>query len=193
MDDQTPPVGIEPLEGAVRKRVARCWNPTCPVPLEELRRVRIQHLGFDGNVHGGELIVAAKVTDEVLQIFGELREEGFPIERVHAVDEYGCSDARSMEANNTSAFNCRKTTSGGRWSEHAFGTAIDINPVQNPYVRGGAVEPSEGRAYVDRTEERPGMILPDGAVEKAFAVRGWAWGGRWKSLKDYQHFSISGR
>ncbi|MFW6031301.1 MAG: M15 family metallopeptidase [Myxococcota bacterium] len=98
-----------------------------------------------------------------------------------------------MEANNTSAFNCRRMTSGSRWSEHAYGTAIDVNPIQNPYVRGAVVQPPAGEAYVDRTATRKGMLRAGGPVVGAFAEAGWKWGGEWRTMKDYQHFSVSGR
>lgn len=163
------------------------------MPLDDLRRVRIQHAGFDEQVHQGDLVVAVEVAEDVLEIFAELLDVRFPIGSVRPIHDFGCSDARSMEANNTSAFNCRKTTSGSRWSEHAHGTAIDINPVQNPYVQGQVVEPPEGRPYVDRRNDRRGMVLPDGPVVNAFETREWTWGGSWRSLKDYQHFSLNGR
>ena len=98
-----------------------------------------------------------------------------------------------MAANNTSAFNCRKKTGGKSWSEHSYGAAIDVNTIQNPYVRGARVLPPAGRPYVDRDPTVPGLIVAEGAVVKAFRDIGWKWGGHWRSLKDYQHFSASGK
>ena len=114
------------------------------------------------------------------------------------VDAYRGDDALSMSANNTSAFNCRRTTDGDRWSQHWYGTAIDVNPIQNPYVDGSVVAPEEGRRYarIDRAADAPyvrGAIRARDAVVVAFRRIGWEWGGRWTSLKDYQHFSASGR
>ena len=109
------------------------------------------------------------------------------------VEAFGGSDDASMAANNTSAFNCRKATGGTSWSEHSYGRAIDVNPVQNPYVKGSLVLPQSGSAYVDRSRTIPGMIRAGDAVVRAFAAQGWAWGGTWTSLKDYQHFSTTGR
>lgn len=110
------------------------------------------------------------------------------------VDAYGANDRRSMNADNTSAFNCREVAgSPGTWSRHAFGRAIDINPVENPYVSGGYVSPKKGRAYAKRSPRRRGMIVARGRVVKAFARVGWEWGGHWQGVKDYQHFSASGR
>jgi hypothetical protein len=109
------------------------------------------------------------------------------------VDVYDGDDNRSMAANNTSAFNCRAVTGGSSWSEHSYGTAIDINPLRNPYVRGGTVLPPEGSAYADRGLDEPGMIHAGDEVVETFGAHGWIWGGTWDSTKDYQHFSTSGR
>ena len=116
------------------------------------------------------------------------------IEQVRLVDEFGGDDDRSMAANNSSAFNCRKATGSDRWSEHAFGGAVDINPVQNPYVTGsGAVLPPNGAAHTRRDRATPGLITAGDPVVKAFAAIGWRWGGDWSEGKDYQHFSATGR
>ena len=125
--------------------------------------------------------------------FGSLYDAGFPIARMRLVDDYGADDDRSMAANNTSGFNCRRVAGQRSWSQHAYGAAIDINPVQNPYVRRTSVLPAAGRAYVDRTRQRPGMVLAGDPVVRAFAAVRWGWGGGFRSLKDYQHFSASGR
>jgi hypothetical protein len=111
------------------------------------------------------------------------------------VDDYGGGDRRSMAANNTSAFNCRSVVGRpGVWSQHSYGWAIDINPVQNPFVMsGGTVLPPAGEAYVDRSRRAPGMIHRGDVVYRAFASIGWEWGGDWSSSKDYQHFSATGR
>jgi hypothetical protein len=98
-----------------------------------------------------------------------------------------------MSANNTSAFNCRTVTGGDSYSEHSYGRAIDINPLVNPYVKGSTVLPPEGSQYADRSLDAPGMIHSGDEVVTAFAARGWVWGGTWSSLKDYQHFSTTGR
>ena len=105
------------------------------------------------------------------------------------VSLYGGSDDESMAANNTSAFNCRAVTGGSSWSQHSYGNAIDINPVQNPYVSGSLVLPPEGEAYTDRDPSVPGLIFEPGPLTGAFLRKGWGWGGNWISLKDYQHFS----
>ncbi|HEX4906919.1 MAG TPA: M15 family metallopeptidase [Acidimicrobiales bacterium] len=153
----------------------------------------VSHWSFEGSVRQGELVVHADVADDIVQVFRALFDARFPIERMELVDVYGGDDTRSMDANNTSAFNCRPATGSSRWSEHAYGRAIDINPVQNPYVpHRGPVQPSAGSAFVDRSPS-VGVITADGPVVGAFAAIGWEWGGSWSSAKDYQHFSESGR
>ena len=182
------------LPSELRERMTgRSWRSGCPVSLDGLALLTMTHRGFDDRVHHGWMVVAESAAEDVLTAFAAVFDAGFPIERMHLVDDYGASDEASMEANNTSAFNCRRTTGGSGFSEHSYGTAIDLNPVQNPYVRGDTVLPASGSAYVDRTEERPGMITPSGPVVAAFAGIGWSWGGDYRTLKDYQHFSRSGR
>lgn len=169
------------------------WHPGCPVSPQELRLVTVSHWGFNGEVLSGELVVAAELADDVVDIFEDLFEARYPIERIERVDVYDGDDDRSMAANNTSAFNCRPVTGGTEFSEHSYGRAIDINPLLNPYVSGGLVLPPEGIAWVDRTLGIPGMITDGDVVVTAFASRGWVWGGTWTSLQDYQHFSTTGR
>jgi hypothetical protein len=183
-----------PLPAPVAAEMAGVsWRPGCPVSLDELALLAVSHHGMDGRVHRGELVVAGAVAADVLSALKAVFEAGFPIDRMRRVEAYGGSDERSMADNNTSAFNCRAVAGGSAWSEHAYGTAIDINPVQNPYVRGGGVAPAAGKAYLDRADLRPGMLVRPGPVVDAFAAIGWGWGGNWTSLKDYQHLSRSGR
>jgi hypothetical protein len=129
----------------------------------------------------------------MVRVFRALYEARFPVQRLRTVEQYGSDDDASMAANNTSAFNCRPVAGGTGWSEHAYGAALDVNPVQNPYVRGSTVEPEAGRAYLDRSHVRPGMVVAGDLVVRAFAAVGWEWGGDFRTLKDYQHFSASGR
>ena len=169
------------------------WRPGCPVPVEQLRALDVRHFGNDGAVHTGRVIVHADLAAGVVDVFRDLHAARFPIERMVPIDVYGGDDMRSIKANNTSAFNCRAVTGGSRWSEHAYGRAIDVNPFVNPYVKGDTVLPPESAPYTDRSRNDPGMIHGDDAVVRAFAARGWSWGGYWSSLKDYQHFSTTGR
>jgi D-alanyl-D-alanine carboxypeptidase len=165
----------------------------CPVPVEDLRLLTVTHHGIDGTPRTGELVVHVEQADAVGRIFGRLYDAGFPIERMRLVDAYGGSTEASLADNNTSGFHCRPVTGGTRWSEHAYGWAIDVNPVQNPYVRGDVVLPESGRAFLDRSIAVPGLILEGDPVVAAFAAEGWTWGGTWSTLRDYQHFSLTGR
>lgn len=170
------------------------WHRGCPVGLDGLRLVRARHWGFDGRVHAGRLVVARDVARPVLGVLRGLYAARFPIRRMVPVDAYGASDFRSIEADNTSAFNCRYVEGTTRWSEHSYGRAIDLNPIENPYVTaaGTTSHPASGR-YLAREPYRPGMAVEGGAVVRAFAGIGWGWGGRWSGDRDYQHFSAGGR
>jgi len=169
------------------------WRPGCPVPVSQLRAIDVTHFGNDGGVRVGRLIVAADLAQGMVAIFRDLYDARFPIQRMQPIDVYGGDDMRSIKANNTSAFNCRAVTGGTGWSEHAYGRAIDVNPFVNPYVKGSTVLPPEAAPYTDRTRTDAGMIHSRDAVVDAFAARGWSWGGYWTSLKDYQHFSTTGK
>jgi hypothetical protein len=152
----------------------------------------VTYRGFDGADHPGELIVHADWAEALLGVFADIHAAGFPIQRMESVDNYGASDDASMAANNTSAFNCRLTTNGSSWSRHSYGRAIDINPIQNPYVTtGGQILPPEGEPYAYDRSPRPGVITDGDAVVQAFAAIGWQWGGHWSNPKDYQHFDRS--
>jgi hypothetical protein len=153
----------------------------------------LSHFGFDGRVRTGRLIVHRDVATELVAVFHELYAGRFPIRRMVPIDAYGASDFRSIEADNTSAFNCRYVDGTTRWSEHAYGRAIDVNPIENPYVSGGRTSHRASRAYIDRVPSRRGMAYEGGSLVRAFHRIGWGWGGRWTSVKDYQHFSASGR
>ena len=170
------------------------WHAGCPVAPARLRRVQLRHWGFDGRAHTGALVVNAAVVGDVVDIFGRLYAARFPIRRIRPIDAYGGDDERSLAADNTAAFNCRYVVGPGRrrWSTHAYGEAIDVNPVENPYVDRGNVHPRAGRAYLDRSKVRHGMAVAGGMLVRVFAAAGWSWGGRWTGSPDYQHFSASG-
>ena len=179
------------------RRGMRSHDPeTCPVPLADLRHLVVTHVGFDGRARRGELVVHADVAADVVDVFAALYADRFPIERMLLVDEYGGDDDRSMAANNTSGYNCRRVAGQPRWSDHAYGRAIDINPVQNPYVVGNDVRPPAGRRFlhVDRgagSRPQPGVIRDGDVVRREFARLGWAWGGLYAD-PDFQHFSAPG-
>lgn len=185
---------VRPLAADERQAMTGVsWHPGCPVPLEDLVVVASTHWGFDGNVGQGQLIVHTDVAADVATVLEAAFTARFPIERMEPVRVHDGDDDASMAANNTSAFNCRTVGGTSTWSQHAYGLAVDINPVHNPYVRGSTVEPPAGAAYLDRTDERPGMVVEGGPVVTAFDGLGWGWGGRWQSSSDYQHFSSTGR
>ena len=169
------------------------WRAGCPVALRDLRLLRMTHWGFDGRTRTGRLVIHEGVAPDVLGVFRRLYAARFPIRQMVPVDAYGGSDFRSIEADNTSAFNCRYVDGTRRWSEHAYGRAIDVNPIENPYVSGGRTSHRASAPYVDRLRRRPGMAYEGGVLVRAFDAIGWGWGGRWTSVCDYQHFSASGR
>ncbi|HEX6312951.1 MAG TPA: M15 family metallopeptidase [Acidimicrobiia bacterium] len=192
-----PPVfdgAVTPIDDTTRARMSASWRPGCPVPLEELRLLTLDHWGYDGAEHPGELVVHADHAQAVLGVFATLFEARYPIERVRLVDEYGGDDAASTRANNTAGFNCRSVVGRpGAWSEHAFGRAIDLNPLVNPYALDPNLADPALAQYLDRSLDVPGMVRPGDRAVEAFAAIGWAWGGTWSDGPDYQHFSATGR
>lgn len=170
------------------------WRPGCPVALRDLRLLTVSHWGFDGRRRTGRLVVHEDAASPLRTVFRRLYAARFAIRKMVPIDAYGGSDFRSIEADNTSAFNCRRATGSGSWSEHAYGRALDVNPIENPYVESGRVYHDASRSYVARRPVRKGMAVEDGPLVRAFDAIGWGWGGRWPgSVKDYQHFSGSGR
>lgn len=188
---QSPPVFTSdrvsaPLLDRIRHTT---WHPGCPVGPEDLRQLTLTYIDFNGKQQTGTLIVNKDLSADVLRIFRDLFEHGFPIERMVPIEDYGGDDDASMAANNTSAFNCRDATGKpGIFSNHSWGRAIDINPLINPYVKGDKVLPPAGRRYLDRTKAFKGSILKDSFIVRDFESAGWTWGGRWPDRQDYQHF-----
>lgn len=181
------PVTAEDLGASWNPDIAACARP------EDLRLLTVSHWGYDGRPHEGRIVVHARHAEAIVEVFRKIWDARFPIERMVPVAEYGGDDGASMRANNTSGFNCRYVAGATRVSEHALGQAIDVNPLHNPYVKGGSVDPPEGARWADRTLGEPGMITPGDAVVRAFAEAGWTWGGTWRSGQDHQHFSAGGR
>ena len=167
------------------------YRAGCPVPPTELRAIRVAHWGFDGRRRLGTLVVNRRVAKGVVAVFRRLYRARFPIRLMVPVAAYRGDDRASMAADNTSAFNCRRAIGSATrsWSMHAYGLAVDVNPVENPYVLNGRPLPPAGRAYLDRSRLRPGMAVPGGVLVRAFEAVGWKWGGR---FRDYQHFSTTG-
>lgn len=176
-----------------RDDVALSWRSGCPVHWSDLTNVLVSYWGYDGKRHTGTLVVHDSVATDIRAVFRHLYDFRVQIRRIHPIEVYGADDNRSMANNNTSAFNCRPVAGTSSWSEHSYGTAIDINPIQNPWVRGSTVDPPAGKDWLDRDSVVPGMITRDDEVWRAFTWIGWGWGGDWSTTKDYQHFSRSGR
>ena len=170
------------------------WHPGCPVGPDQLRQLSITFWGFDGRVHSGMIVINEGVVRAVTRVFATLYSARFPLQEVVPVAQYGGDDNTAAAADDTSGFNCRKAVAPGppQWSVHAYGEAIDVNDVQNPYLDGSTVIPPSGSAYENRRDVRPGMAVPGGVLVDAFAAVGWSWGGRWASSPDYQHFSATG-
>lgn len=184
-----------PLTAALRAQLRKTsWHPGCPVGLGGLRYMRIAYWGFDHHAHLGELVANASAAPALHRAFANLFAAKFPIRQMRLVDRYGGSDYASIQADNTSAFNCRDATGSSHWSQHAFGLAVDINPIENPYVyANGTTTHAASRPYLDRSHARPGMAIAGGTLVHAFDAVGWGWGGRWPLPTDYQHFSANGR
>ncbi len=176
-----------------RRMIGVSWHPGCPVGLGRLQLLTLSYWGFDHAVHRGQLIANESAATALTRAFGLLFAARYPIRQMRVVDVFGGSDERSMLADNTSAFNCRRVRGTTAWSEHAYGLAVDINPFENPEILGGAVDPPAAAAWADRSRRSPAMIRHGDAVWRAFISVGWHWGGDWTSPKDYQHFSANGR
>lgn len=184
---------IQRIDRELRDRMrGSSWHRGCPVGFADLRLVTLRRWGMDGDTHPGRLVVHRDQARKIVRVMRRLFELRFPIRRMWLIDAFDGSDRRSMRWNNTSAFNCRYVAGTTRWSQHAYGRAIDVNPVQNPYVSGDYVSPKEGERFADRSLREPGMIHRNGGVVRAFAAEDWKWGGNWSGAKDYQHFSRTG-
>ena len=191
---------IEPLPAPVRAELrGTYWHPGCPVPLSNLRLLTVTHWGFDGRAHTGQLVVNARVAEPLARVFRRLYELRFPIRHMRFQDAYGPSRSRPADGDVTASFECRQAvpspcTGGsgtGSWSMHAYGEAVDLNPVENPYVGCGMTRDPSSKRYLNRSRHLRGMVTP--AVVRAFASIGWGWGGAWSgNTKDYMHFSTTG-
>lgn len=186
--------GVDRIDRHLRKRMTgKSWHRGCPVGLGELRVVRGSYVNFKGKPRQGTLVVHERYARGMLRVLKRLYATRFPIRRMELIDRYDGDDRRSMAHDNTSAFNCRFVAGTSRWSNHAYGKAIDVNPRENPYVSGSHVSPPEGRTCANRGNRRKGMIFKRGPVTRSFErILGWKWGGLWPNPTDYQHFSADG-
>ncbi len=180
----------EPLTDEIKNKIVDIsWNEKASYPIDDLAYITVTYYGFNGEIHIGELIMHKKVAPEIIEIFQELYDKKFPIEKVRLIDEYDAIDQASMADNNSSALCVRPITNKPyELSKHSYGLAIDLNPIQNPYISPDGIFPDGGNEFLDRTHVRKGMIVEGDACYEAFTSRGWTWGGNWTSIKDYQHF-----
>ena len=194
---------IRPLSAPVRAELksAGVWQSNCPVSLAHLRLLTVTHWGFDNRVHTGQLVVNDDAAAPLARVFRTLYALKFPIRHLRLDDAYGPARARPADNDISGSFECRQAVASpcdskvrkgtGSWSEHAYGRAVDLNPVENPYVGCGMSRDPASKPYLDRSRLRRGMVTP--AVVAAFRSIGWGWGGSWSgSTKDYMHFSASG-
>ncbi|TDC44597.1 M15 family peptidase [Actinomadura sp. KC345] len=201
--DGTPAPSATPTEQKFQADITKVtagdlehsWREGCPVPPSGLRMIEMTYWGMDDKPHtGGRLVVNAEAAEDLVGVFRKLYNARYPIERMEPVDKYRGSDFQSIEANNTSAFNCRQATGSNSFSQHAYGLAVDINPCQNPYVYAdGRIAHEDCTKFKNRDRKAPGMIHAGDKVVDAFDSIGWGWGGEWSGAKDYQHFSSNGR
>lgn len=182
-----------PVPAAQAARIAeKAWHPGCPAGIAELELLTLTYWDFHATPQQGLLIVHRDVSADLLFIFRRLFEHGFLIQSMRPIEEFSADDEASMEANNTSAFNCRDITGKpGTFSNHSWGKAIDVNPLTNPMILHGNPLPPQGAAYTDRAVAWPGSILQGGFIVNLFRSRGWTWGGEWQN-PDYQHFEKPG-
>ena len=166
------------------------WRPGCPVGPEQLRRVQLDYVGFDNQIHRGDLVVHQDLVADVIAIFGQLEQLRYPLAKMRTVEHYpSAEDEASMEDDNTSAFNCRPLPGSDQWSLHAYGRAIDVNPLLNPYIDDtDDLQPKTAASYLDRNRRDPGILHAGDPAVRAFTDRGWRWGGSWHNPIDYQHF-----
>jgi hypothetical protein len=192
---------VEPLSPTVKTQLEQrgFWHKGCPVGLGDLRMLTVSYRGRHQHVQTGQLIVNKRATAPLRKAFRKLYRLHFPIRHMKYEDFYGPKSARPADGDVTASFECRQAvpspcTGGkgtGTWSNHAYGLAVDVNPLENPYVGCGQSRDPATRPYFDRTRHRKGMVT--GRAVQAFASAGWGWGGSWTgSTKDYMHFSSTG-
>lgn len=175
------------------------WHTGCPVAIGRLRLLTVRYWGFDRQVHEGLMVVNGSVAGGVVSVFRQLFDARFRINQMHLAVKYRPNhDDPNDDRDYTAGFNCRPVVTargaGTTWSQHAYGLAIDINPIENPYVTAdGYVRNNNAKPFRDRSLHQPGMIHPGDVVVQAFASIGWHWGGYWSGDKDYMHFSLTGR
>jgi len=188
---------ISKITPEIKKRMIKgnSWRKGCPVSLDNLRYLRVNHIDFKGKTVTGEIIVHRDVSKEVTDIFESLYKIAYPVYKMKLVSDYKGNDWQSIESGNTSAFNCRNATGSKKWSKHSYGKAIDINPIENPYIsRSGRISHKASLTYRKRVHQKStyadkAVLLKGDKAVQIFKKHGWKWGGDWSGVKDYQHFS----
>jgi len=191
---------VRPLSAPLRSELRQeAWHPGCPVPLSGLRLLSVSYRGFDGRTHDGHLVVNRTAAAPLERVFRQLYRLHFRIRHLGIAAMYGPAKRRPKDGDISGSFECRQAvpspcdggTGTGSWSEHAYGEAVDLNPVENPYVGCGQSRDPASRPFFDRSRHRKGMVTA--AVGRAFGSIGWGWGGSWAgNTKDYMHYSQSG-
>ncbi|MBR1513033.1 MAG: M15 family metallopeptidase [Bacteroidales bacterium] len=185
---------VSPISDDMQKALSACsYKGIGGVKWEDLRYLQVLHRDLDGNTMVGELVCSKKISDDLMEIFKALYQAGYPIEKMRLIELYDGDDEASMRDNNTSCFNQREITAGGKCSRHSFGMAIDINPRYNPYYKlkasGNAIVRPEGSIdYLDRFRSFSYKIEKGDLCYRLFKQHGFRWGGEWLRGKDYQHF-----
>lgn len=178
------------------KMTGKSYKDNDNIKYSDLRYVSVKHYDYNGEMQTGELVVNQKIAQDIVEIFYELYQKEYPIQSMKLIDEYDADDIKSMEANNTSAFNYRTISNKTNLSNHSYGLAIDINPRINPYITNGGqnISPENGAEYAERDVEKctgeykENMIHKGDVIYQIFIKHGFTWGGEWNHLKDYQHF-----
>lgn len=183
---------VGPITAAIRARMGSSHTTGCPVPLSDLRYLTLVFRGFDGAAHTGELVVNTTAVEATIAAFRRLFALDFPLEEMRLPGTADLSAPPTGDGNNTASYVCRTARGQTRFSAHAYGLAIDVNPFQNPYVNDDLVLPELAIAYTDRDRVLPGMLLAGSAAVRAFTDQGFTWGGNFRSLKDYQHMTLTG-
>lgn len=189
IQEKIPNGKILPISFQLKQKMLKTtWHPGCPLAINLLRQVQVPYWGFDQHYHLGNLIVHHSLAKQVLNIFTQLAEHQFPMHSIIPIEYFEGNDLASMNADNTSAFNCRLLTGSlNRYSIHSYGLAIDINPLENPYITGNIIYPEKSIFYLNRDRKAPGMIIKNSWTYKIFRAKGWDWGGDYKNMLDYQH------
>lgn len=184
-----PVFSSAPIPDRVADRMRGVSYPEgAEIQLDELCYLQLSYIDFEGVPQVGEMVCNKVIAADLTAVFQALYEARYPIRSIRLIDDFGGDDEASMEADNTSCFNYRRKTGMKSLSKHALGLAVDINPLENPYVRGTRVKPAGSSVYADRSKDFPHKIDKNDLCYRLFREHGFSWGGTWRSVQDYQHF-----